>query len=206
MKLNTYSGHLVSLLKLPMSEFTELQRALKEQSAHFDPENKLNQDVHAYAADAGIGYDPELLKGKAGPGGGIELDSFRAAFFLLAVVLNGPRKHAAEATWMTWHLNQEHSVLSGWGEDFKPTFAECPFTGHHLFGEALRAIIEDEDLAARVDEIRVASDLTAEIHYDGGKVSKFEKSYRDQFPFLYRVSVLNGLVLQAIAQLLKRGA
>ncbi len=94
MKLNTFCGHLVSLLDLPMSDFTELQRALKEQSTHFDPDNQLNRDVRAYAEDAGIGYDPDLLKSKAGPGGGIELDAFRAAFFTLAVVLNGPRKRA----------------------------------------------------------------------------------------------------------------
>ena len=205
MKLNTFCGHLVSLLDMPMSDFTELQRALKEQSAHFNPADQINADVQAYAADAGIGYDANLLKGKAGPGGGIEVDSFRAAFFLLAVVLNGPRKDSATATWMTWHLNQEGSVLSGWGGDWKPTFTECPLTGQHLFGEALKTIIENEALARRVDEVRVASDRTAEIHFDDGKVSKFEKPYRDRDPLLYRVAVVKGTALQVVANLMKRG-
>jgi hypothetical protein len=204
MKLNTFCGYLVSLLDLPMSEFTELQRALKEQSAHFDPANKLNRDVRAYADDAGIGFDPDLFRGKAGPGGGIELDAFRAAFFTLAVILNGPRRESANATWLTWHLNQEGSVLSGWGEDWKPTLTICPLTGQHLFGEALKKIVEDERLAKRVKEIRVTSDLTAEIHFDGDKVSKFEKSYRNRDPLLYRAAVVNGMVWQAIAQLVKR--
>jgi hypothetical protein len=202
MKLKTFSAHLVPLLKMPMSEFTELERALKEQSAHFDPENEINQEVLKLAAEKGVGHDPQLLKGKAGPGGGIELDAFRAAFFLLAVVLNGPRKESAYATWMTWHLNQEGSILGGAGDDWQPTFTVCPLTGQHLFGEALKAIIEDEGLARRVDEIRVSSNLSAEIHYDG-KVSKFEKSYADMYPTLYRVAVLNGLVLVAVSQLVR---
>ena len=204
MKLNTFCGHLVSLLDLPMSDFTELQRALKEQSTHFDPDNQLNRDVRAYAEDAGIGYDPDLLKGKAGPGGGIELDAFRAAFFTLAVVLNGPRKESANATWMTWHLNQEGSVLAGWGEDFRGKFTICPLTGQHLFGEALKKIVEDDVLAKRVKEIRVASDLPAEIEFDDHRVSKFEKSYRNRDPLLYRVAVTKGTVWQMIAHLVKR--
>lgn len=204
MKLNTFCGHLVSLLDLPMSDFTELQRALKEQSTHFDPDNQLNRDVRAYADDAGIGFDPDLLKGKAGPGGGIELDSFRAAFFTLAVILNGPRKESANATWLTWHLNQEGSVLSGWGEDFRGKFTICPLTGQHLFGEALKVIVENEAIAKRVKEVRVASDLTAEIHFDDDKVSKFEKSYRNRDPLLYRVAVTTGTVWQMIAMLVKR--
>lgn len=204
MKLNTFCGHLVSLLDLPMSDFTELQRALKEQSTHFDPDNQLNRDVRAYADDAGIGFDPDLLKGKAGPGGGIELDAFRAAFFTLAVILNGPRKESANATWMTWHLNQEGSVLAGWGEDWKPTLTICPLTGQHLFGEALKVIVENDALAKRVKEIRVASDLTAEIQFDNDKVSKFEKSYRNRDPLLYRVAVTKGTVWQMIAHLVKR--
>lgn len=204
MKLNTFCGHLVSLLNLPMSELTELQRALKETSQHFDPDSELNHDVRAYAEDAGIGFDPDLLRGRAGPGGGIELDAFRAAFFTLAVILNGPRKESAHATWMTWHLNREGSVLSGWGDDWKPTLTICPLTGQHLFGEALKKIVENDGLAKRVKEIRAASDLTAEIHFDDNNVSKFEKSYRDRDPLLYRVAVAKGTVWQMIAVLLKR--
>ncbi|MCJ2033167.1 hypothetical protein [Methylobacterium sp. J-068] len=204
MKLTTFCGHLVPLLDMPMSDFTELQRALKEQSPHFNPEDKLNKAIRAYAEEAGISFDPNLLKGKAGPGGGIELDAFRAAFFLLAVTLNGPRKNSSTATWLTWHLNQEGSELSGWGDNWKPTIKLCPFTGQHLFGEALKKIIEDGSLAARVNEVRVASDLTAEIHYDNGNISKFEKSYRDTSPHLYRLAVVNGMVWQAAAELVKR--
>lgn len=204
MKLNTFCGHLVHLLDMPMSDFTELQRALKEQSPHFNPEGKLEKAVRVYAEEAGIAHDPNLLKGKAGPGGGIELDSFRAAFFLLAVTLNGPRKDSSTATWLTWHLNQEGSEVSGWGDDWKPTFKLCPLTKQHLFGEALKQIIEDVSLAARVDEVRVASDLSAEIHYDNGKISKFDKSYRETAPRLYRLAVVNGMVWQVAANLVTR--
>lgn len=204
MKLNTFCGHLVHLLDTPMSEFTELQRALKEQSAHFNPEDKLNKAVREYAKDTGISFDPDLLKGRAGPGGGIELDPFRAAFFLLAVAINGPRKENANATWLTWHLNQAGSVMSGWGEDWKPTVTYCPLTGMHLFGEALRKIVEDVDLARRVKEVRVASNHTAEIHFDEGKVSTFEKSYSDRAPLLYRLAVIDGSVWAMTAELVKR--
>ena len=204
MKLNTFCGNLVPLLGLPMSEFTELQRALKEQSPHFDPDNELNAASRQQAEEAGVAFDPAMFRGKAGPGGGIDVDPFRAAFFVLAVVLNGPRKESANSTWLTWHLNQEGSELSGWGENWKPKFAACPMTGRHLFGDALKSIIEDQDLAARVDEVRVSSDLYAEIRYDGGKVSRFEKPYRDQEPILRRDAVLQGIALQAISQLIKR--
>lgn len=204
MKINTFCGHLVPLLRLPMSDFTELQRALKEQSAHFDPENELNASVHRYAETAGVGFDPNLLKGKAGPGGGIEMDSFRAAFFVLAVALNGPRKESATATWQTWHLNQEGSILSGMGEDFQGHFAICPLTKQHLFGEALKAIIEDVELAERVKEVRVASNRTAEIRYDAESISKFEKPHSEYTP-LYRVAVVDGRVWRQIARLIESG-
>lgn len=203
MKLNTFCANLVPLLGLPMSEFTELQRALKEQSVHFDPESEINRKASEYAASTGVGFNPDLLKGKAGPGGGIDVDAFRAAFFMLAVILNGPRKESATATWLTWHLDQEGAVLSGWGDDFKGTIVACPLTGQPLFGAALKALVEQEDLACRVDKICVVSNVSAEIYFDNGKVSRFQRSSNpDQL--LYREAVVKGIVWQAIAQLVKR--
>lgn len=205
MKLNTFSSHLVPLLNLPMSEFTELQRALKDQVAHFDPESDVNAFARQSADTSGVGFDPDLLKGKPGPGGGVDVDDFRAAFFLLAVILGGPRKESARVAWTTWHLNQKGSILCGYGNDWTPTFNVCPLTGRHLFGDALKAVVSDPHLARRIDEIAVSSNLWAEIRYDGGEVSAFEKPYKAEAPALYRVAVLSGRALQAVAAIIKRG-
>lgn len=199
MKLNTYCAHLVPLLGVEMSELMEVQRALKEQSPHFDDGGELNplKGANMYQ------HQDEPLPAKPGPGGGVELDPFRAAFFLLAAVLNGPRKQASYSTWMTWHLNHEGSVLSGYGDDWKPTFTKCELTGKHLFGDALKQIISDISLANRVRQVRVSSNLVGEIVFDDGKVSRFEKAHRHSDPGLYRLSVLSGRVLQNSAVTLK---
>lgn len=208
MKLNTFSAHLVPLLSIPMSETTEVQRALKEQTPYFDPDSidpdqPISAKLRSKADRSGVGFDPELFKGKAGPGGGTDVDPFRAAFFTLAVALNGPRKESASSTWTTWHLPQEGSVLSGWG-DFEPKFAVCPVTHQHLFGEALKQLVSNKALADEVRETRVSSNRKAEIEFKDGRVSRFEKPNRHDDPNLYRLAVIKGDVWRAVAVLIKQ--
>lgn len=194
MKILDLFGRLAPYMNLTMSEGTELLRALKEGSAHF------NEDT---AGESRV--DPDILKGRPGPGGGVEADPFRAAFLLIAIMVNGPRKEAARNTWMTWHLNQEGSVLAGWGEDWKPTITVCPLTGQHLFGDAIKTIIENQDIAARVSKVHLSSDRSGEIHFDDGTVSKFHKGHNEP-RYFHRGATVDGIVLQAMAQMLRHGS
>lgn len=192
MKLNDYSARLSVLFDRPISEFTELRRALSEQSSHFGADD----DLPALEAN--------LLKGRSGPGGGLDVTPFIATFVLLAVLVDGPRREAALRTWKAWHFNQEGSVTSGWRDgESEPSLLECPLTQQHLFGDALRSILSDVDLAVRVDQISVSSNRTAEIRFDKDKVSRFDKGHRSIRPMLYSVSVLDGIAVHGIAALLK---
>ena len=205
MKLATLCAHLVPLLDMEMSDLNELQRSLKEQSAHFDPESEINIAIIAAAERAGVAHDPDILKGKPGPGGGIEMGTFNTAFFLLAIAINGPRRESAQTTWRTWHLHQEGSTLSGWSID-ELHAATCPLTGRYLFGDAIKAILASEDVAARVSKVIVAADMFGEIHFDEGRVSRFTSGrfeIKDE-PRLYRPAIVSGEVFHAVCQLLKR--
>jgi len=193
-KLMDLCANLVPLLGVPMSEFTELARSLKEGSSHFDEASEANR-LH-----------PEILKGRPGPGGGVVADPFRAAFMLAALMINGPRRDSAKNTWEVWHLNQEGSILGGWGECLQPTITRCPLTGMHLFGDAFKAILADEDLASRVKEVRIGSNGRAEIRFDDDAVSRFgvHQSLNRAGRYLHRVAVLDGFVVHGVCQLLKR--
>lgn len=124
---------------------------------------------------------------------------------LTALMIVAPRREIALETWKVWHLSQEGSVLHGWGEDWKPTLTVCALSGKHLFGHAFKRVIERPDLAARVVEIRITSDRRAEIHYDAGKISRFDSSYPDTKPILNRWAVLNGAAVRAVCKLLTKG-
>jgi hypothetical protein len=204
MKLNTLSAHLVTLFDQPMSEFTELGRNLRETSWHFD---ERNQEFEATSPDAAntreTPVDGTILKAKPGPGGGLEVDPFRCAFFILAYMIDGPRRETANLTWSAWHLSQAGSILSGWGADWQPTIAVCALTGQHLFGEALKVVLMKPEIAARVHEIRVAAtEGWAEIAYDSDQVSRFEFANRGGHAMLCRVAVIKGLALQLLSKLI----
>lgn len=198
MKLVDFSAHLVPLLNVTMGEVTELLRALKEGSDHFDAA-KLDEATRREAARTGAPVTPELLVSRPGPGGGLPADPFRAAFLVVAIMLGKPRKEIALAVWNTWHHVHKGSVTSGWGENWKPTIVCCSLTGSPLFGEAFKAILASVDLAARVDEVRV-SDHFAEIRFDKDKVSRFEDPHRRNY--LTREASLNGHAVKLIAGLL----
>jgi hypothetical protein len=194
MKLTDYAGWLVSTLHDEQTTATELLRALRQQSSHFNPEEPENYPEH----------DPDILRARSGPGGGLDTDPFRAGFVLIAIMLNGPRSDIGRRVWDAWHINHEGSVLSGWG-DFKPIFTHCDLTGEHLFGSAVKQILGEPSLAKNVDKVRIASDCRwAEIWHSDGKTSRFEKPHRRQTSHMNRTAELDVVVVARIAGMLKR--
>lgn len=194
MKLTDYCARLSVVLDQPMSEFTELRRALAEQSSHFvaDEDDLPN-------------LDGTLLKARPGPGGGLEVTPFVGTFVCLALMVGGPRRDTALRTWKAWHLDHEGSVKAAWRGEAEPSVKKCPMTKQHLFGDALRSIFSDHGLAARVDRVMVGTNRTAEIHYDKTKVSRFDKGRRSLRSPLHTVSVLDGTAVRGIATLLAEG-
>jgi len=198
MKLITLCGHLAVATGREMSDFTELLRALKEGSTHF-----ANIDIGAIKASEEIPTNRFIAK--SGPGGGLDADPFHTAFVVLALMLDAPRREVAIATWRAWHISHRGSILSGWGEDFEPTLAECKLTRRHLFGEAFKATLSDPELAKRVSLVRVdARSEIAEIHYDGDEISEFEEEYHRRTEGLRIVGELSGNLLHRIAVLITR--
>jgi hypothetical protein len=194
MKLTDYAGWLVSTLRDEQTTATELLRALREQNSHFNPDEPKNYPE----------YNPDILRARSGPGGGLDADPFRAGFVLIAIMLDGPRSDICRRGWDAWHINHKGSVLSGWG-DFKPIFARCDLTGEHLFGSAVKQILAEPSLAKNVARVRLASDCRwAEIWHSDGKTSRFENSHRRQPSHLVRTAELDGVVVAWIAEMLKR--
>lgn len=187
MKLSTLTAHFVALLKLPASDLTELIRTFKDGSNHWkDAEDDLGA----------------ALAGKPGPRGGVDATPFHAAFLLIGLMIGGPRKNAVVATYSAYHLDQEGTVSAGWVDDGPlPPAPRCPLTGEPLFGPALKKVLGDEDLARRVDLIRVRSDSHfAEIHYDDGQVSRFAEPSHSPLTW---TAELDGGVIASVAALLK---
>jgi len=192
MKLLDYTGWLISTVRDKQATATELLRALREQSSHF---GRAKGEF-----ETAIG--PDLMRAKSGPGGGLDADPFRAAFVLLAIMLGGKRADIGARVWRTWHMAHEGSELAGFGGDWKTRIVHCEITKKHLFGDALKAILEDEDLARNIDKVRVASDF-AEIRNSETKVSRFRESERTDTPPLIRITELDGRVVAGIGSILK---
>jgi hypothetical protein len=160
-----------------------LLRDLKEQSPQFTL-----ADVSRY-----------FLIGQKGRGGGEpEADPFRAAFILIAMLILGPRKNIAERTWLAWHLPHSESITSGVGEDFQPKFAKCVVTGAHLFGDAIKAILTDPNLARKVKKLRITDNDEAEIQFQDVKASSFKIEFQQWRAVVHAVE-LDGKLLSAIA-------
>jgi hypothetical protein len=204
--LNDYVARMSTIFERPVGPLNEIKRALTEQTKTFSYDAMLEElfgeDESTIAAVRQASFNSEMLQGKAGPGGGVVADPFRAGFFTIAAAMDGPRSTTAEMTWRVWHLPQEGSVLSGWG-DFRPTIAKCELTNHHLFGGAFETIIADPVVARRVKQVRFACDSSyAEIFYDDKQVSRFVHEHRRGRNFARRVAEIEGVAIQMISNLL----
>lgn len=203
MQIATFTENLLSVLHrdVPVGErvsHVELLRALREQSAHFDPDKagELPQ------------FNSSVLRAKPGPGGGgPEADPFRGGFVLVAIMLSGlggTRSDIAHRVWDAWHLCAEGSVLSGWGDDFKPTLHHCDLTGEFLFGEALKTILSDRDLPRLIQKLRITNNGEAAIYHSGDKASTFKRQHgTEKYMPLVRAAELDGHLLRSIAGMLR---
>jgi hypothetical protein len=189
MKLSTLTAHLVALLRLPASDMTELIRTFKDGSSHW---TNAEDDLAA------------ALSGKPGPRGGVDATDFNVAFLLIGLMIDGPRKNAVTATYSAYHLDCEGTVSAGWVDDGPlPPAVLCPLTGESMFGPALKKVLADEDLARRVDMLRVRSDSrAAEIHFDDGRVSRFCAGRQNSSQPLVRIAQLDGELIATVAALL----
>lgn len=206
--LNDFVARMAVIFQRPIGPLNEIKRALTEQTKaladeQFD-ESFSDPKVAAAVRDLnGPKVDAAILAAKPGPGGGVRADPFRAAFFLIAATMDGPRASAGQDTWRVWHFPHADSVLAGAGRDFEPTFAECALTGCHLFGHAFQSILSSAALARRVDEVRMSTEGDfAEIEFDSNQVSRFKYPYSQGLHFSYKVSVLTGAAVHMIAGLL----
>jgi hypothetical protein len=209
--INDFAARLSAIFEQPIGPITEIKRALIEQTKAFNEDDLFEEYFGAEGSAQAVrdvrssSFPQDVLAGKAGPGGGVKVDYFRAGFFTLAVALDNPRSETAEKIWLAWHLPQQGSVLSGWGEDWKPTFATCKLTGTHLFGHAFESIIRSAKIAARVQKVRVdTSGAFAEIKFDKGETSTFTHQYQRGPLFLRKVVEIDGQSLQLIATMLEK--
>lgn len=192
MKITDLCANLVPMLGVPASEFNELLRALREGSSHFREPGE---------------PPPDILKAKPGPGGGLAATPFLVAFVIIALLTNGPRREAAQNTWRAWTRDYGDGPRTAqrtayWGDETRLEEPACRLTGKSQFGDAIKAILADEDMASRVDEVRFGPDI-AEIAYDNNAVSRFHAG-APKHPDFYRLAILNGIILQGLCQLLKR--
>jgi hypothetical protein len=197
MKLADYTGWLLASVQDDGTTAAELLRALREQSIHFDADK----------APAGTELRPDILKARSGPGGGLDADPFLAGFVLIAVMLGGKRADLGNRVWHTWHLHHESMPRVAWGEEelYRQLRESkgCQLTGQHLFGDALKQILGNEDLARQIGRLRITGDLVAEIEDDAGKVVSRFKSLRPPPP-LRRPAELDGMIIAGIGAILAR--
>lgn len=215
--LNDYVARMSTIFERPVGPLNEIKRALTEQTRAFSQEALLEEllgddpvtidtvrkasfDTEILSADA----LSEALQGRAGPGGSVVADPFRAGFFTIAAAIDSPRAVTAEATWRVWHIPQEGSELAGWGDDWRPTITKCGLTGQHLFGSAFQTILGDPSVARRVKRVRFACDGSyAEIFYDGEKVSRFKHTVpRRGRNFVRKVAEIEGIALLMISNVI----
>lgn len=196
MKLTDYAGWLVSILQDDQTTATELLRALREQSRHFDPEQMPVETV----------LGPDILRAKSGPRGGLNADPCRSALVLIAVLLDGRRSDIGLRVWRAWHLSHKGSRSSpNMPGDWEPAIIRCTLTKQHLFGDALKVLLGHENIAKSVKKVRVGGDHFAEIWHSKDQVSRFGKNIAQRYPPpLLRVAELDGIIVKRIAALLSR--
>ncbi|MDP2355217.1 MAG: hypothetical protein Q8M31_04050 [Beijerinckiaceae bacterium] len=124
----------------------------------------------------------------SGPGSAIEADPSKAGFLMIALALDPVRREIVRKTMLTASLTA--------------TGGSCCLTGASDFGSALFSILADEDIACRVDSVSL-SDNRASIAFDGSQESVFGAGPAVRTR-VSRTVVLDGLLLQGVAQWLKR--
>jgi hypothetical protein len=104
----------------------------------------------------------KAFRGRPGPGGGVEANATVLAFYLVAYLVDGPRREAAAKAikiMLAKHV---------------PLHDRCPIPGQQLFGGALKTMLTDREVFDRVAVIRISADAGfATIMFKDGDVSEF---------------------------------
>lgn len=200
MKLSTFGTYLPQILGIEYPDVTEVYRRLKEQS-------KIFAELEAEEPDPQLPSD--ILTGRPGRSGGVDLNPAKAAFVLVALMTTAVRPETARATWSSWHIYSEIRSAGRPTDDggHDGHIQPCPLTGATMFGDAVRAILADPDLAMRVDSVQLIDNQVGVVRYDGDKEWRFNKRItRRELPGLHRATVITGAALHTIARLITEEA
>ena len=141
-------------------------------------------EADAYELQRVLQTSDAFPRGRPGPGGSAPATPFAAVAFIIAVMVGGPRRHALDSMFRYHELLQEGAIVAGYGDDFKPTLPDCPFTGKRAFGTAFAHVLKTPNLAERVETIRITRDwpeAVIEYREDGTvKKSRFVREYDTQ--------------------------
>jgi hypothetical protein len=177
-------------LNVPVGSISELLRALRE-------------GIEA----SGEVHDPELdgFSGRPGPGGGLHLTARMVTFLLIGFLVDQPRAKVFDQMLCAFEASTAEGV--------------CPLTGEKIFGDAVQAILTNEELLPRVSAIEV-SEHFARIFFNGDArmytdspspghsrrpchVSYFWVNDTTPIKGGYRIMVAPSFALEALAQLIK---
>jgi hypothetical protein len=176
LKLKQLAAYVGAALDQPAGSVVELLRALREAI-------EATEEVD----------DPELdrFSARPGPGGGLNVTARMVTYLLIGFLVDQPRAKVFD------------QMLCA----FKATTGEglCPLTGEKIFGDAVEAILTNEQLLARVGAIEV-SEHFARIFFSGD--ARTDVSYfwlKDAIPIKggFRMMVAPFFTLEALAQFIK---
>src|SRR6516225_3293343 len=136
MKLTEILAHLAVGLREPLGDFTELLRAVREGAEKIGAESsELLRAAGAKDVDRPFDWSASSLKkafrGRPGPGGGVEANATVLGFYLVAYLVDGPRREAAAKA---VNMMLARSLHDG-----------CPITGQRFFGGALKTMLTDRE-------------------------------------------------------------
>jgi hypothetical protein len=165
MKLTEILAHLAVGLREPLGDFTELLRAVREGAVKIDAAtSELLRAAGAKDVDRPFDWNASSLKkafrGRPGPGGGVEANATVLGFYLVAYLVDGPRREAAAKA---VNMMLATSLHDG-----------CPITRQRFFGGALKTMLTDREVFDRAVGIRVSADAGfAKIMFEDDVVSEF---------------------------------